>query len=263
MKNRILRNCASILLVFCLTPIVLNFFGSCLETEMTLEPAENSKEVFSRLHLSRISEDPKINGSFYNYAVNEKGEYALVFDSSFFHLETIVVYSAANEFLYGYELPEIDPIALGWSENHLVLYLDFYAVVLGRSGECLELWEIPSTGENNGYLWELNYPKKMIDQTTYKAENFINRWIDLDFVRWGAYSRLIKTTESGEMQVLYQKSFGAVFISLLFWATLLFLLLFFIRCFVLKILGKDPWDFDDIKEPIRKKYFEIKGRFSR
>lgn len=210
------------------------FNVSCFAMDIGFALEDVTEDEFSsvctNLALSVIDE-PDIDVGFCCFDVNESGDYALGFDLPL--KDIILVYDSTGSYQYGFSFSDNGAFGLEWDNENIVIYRvrSDLAISVDSSGNILEMGIIPDTLENNEY-WnnEVNANKRNVAGVTYTAEHWI---ANHEWLRWGAYPRLVKTMPDGERIVLFdQPAFSvvtSVILVVLIIAAFLTVIGFFIR----------------------------------
>ena len=112
------------------------------------------------------------NASFYCFDVNEKGQYALGFDTMFSG-KVVNIYDADGTFLYGFSFNTPGSFYIEWDGENIIIYLvrGDLAFAIDSNITCVEMADIPNNQENQKY-WrgEIASAERNVNGVTYQAK---------------------------------------------------------------------------------------------
>ena len=136
------------------------------------------------------------------FDVNEQGMIAISMEHGFRKKE-ICVYSSQGEFLYGYAFRANGIIAVEWDQENLNLCFVRGGTLmsLDRSGNVLDIKDIPTTIRNDRYENDLLYTyKRTVGETTYRICN--DQGLILNFLTT-SFSQIVVTDPDGTERIIY------------------------------------------------------------
>ena len=151
-------------------PIEVKAMNTGFETEEL--SGETIEHFLSYINLSLLVTEPEKRGILC-FDVNEQGMIATSMEHGLRKKE-ICVYSSQGEFLYGYAFRANGIIAVEWDQENLNLCFVRGGTLmsLDRSGNVLDIKDIPTTIRNDRYENDLLYTfKRTVGDTTYQIRN--------------------------------------------------------------------------------------------
>ena len=188
-----------LLTIFLTNTIEVKAMHTGFDTE---ELSEETKErIISYIQLTLLETAPE-NRGIRCFDVNEHGMIAVTQEHGLRKKE-ICVYSSQGEFLYGYAFRTDGIIAVEWDHDNLnILFVRGGELMsLDRSGNILDIKDIPTTIKNNRYENELLYTfKRTVGDTTYQIRN--DQGPILNF-QTTSFSQIVVTDPDGTERIIY------------------------------------------------------------
>lgn len=153
--------------------ILLSIPCHAINTGFVLQdvPEEKKENYIISLNLKPV-DAPMKNASFYCFDVNEKGQYALGFNTMFSG-KVVNVYDADGTFLYGFSFNTPGSFYIEWDGDNIIVYLvrDDLAFAIDSNITCVEVADIPNNQENQKY-WrgEIASAQRKVNDVTYQAK---------------------------------------------------------------------------------------------
>lgn len=191
-----------IVFVFCIN--LLPCYAMNTGVECTPLSQSKSSQVFSAMDIQYHAEDPKIKRRFQRFDINDRGEYALLFDNETTR-EYIVVYDENCNFQFALSwrgqrsCPRFE-----WDGEDLILYrAGTYAILMNRKGMALEVCQYY---DRDAYMMSaLDVNRREMEDASYVAEYPLDFLIKGPFYL-GSYTKLVKITSENEKIVLFESA---------------------------------------------------------